>query len=114
MSETATKPGPTDDDIVNSLKTVVDPEMNVNIVDLGLVYRIDLDDDGQAQVFMTLTSPGCPVGPQIKQEVLEALNAVEGVVDTKVQFVFNPPWSPAMMSQDAKDELGFMDDDDDY
>jgi len=114
MTETATRKQPSDEEIIDSLKTVEDPEMGVNIVDLGLVYRIDMDDDGQAQVYMTLTSPGCPVGPQIKAEVVAALQTLEGVITAKVQFVFNPPWTPAMMSQDAKDELGFMDDDDEY
>ncbi|MEI6044052.1 MAG: metal-sulfur cluster assembly factor [Chloroflexota bacterium] len=113
MTEAATKTQPSDDEIINALKEVQDPELGLNIVDLGLVYRLDLESDGQLQVFMTLTSPGCPVGPQIKAEVIGALAALEGVHTVKVQFVFVPPWNPAMMSQDAKDELGYYGDDDD-
>jgi metal-sulfur cluster biosynthetic enzyme len=111
MSETSTRTQPSDEEIIESLKQVVDPELGINIIDLGLVYRIDIDDDGLTQVFMTLTTPGCPAGPQIKHEVVDSLSAVDGIGDVKVQFVFNPPWSPAMMSQEAKDELGIFDDD---
>lgn len=113
MSEVATRTQPSDDEIINSLKTVSDPELGVNIIDLGLVYRIDLDDDGQAQIYMTLTSPGCPAGPEIKHDVQEAVSSLDGISDVRIQFVFNPPWSPAMMSQEAKDELGYEDDYDD-
>ncbi len=113
MSETTTRTQPSDEEIINSLKEVYDPEMGVNIIDMGLVYRLDIDDDGQAQIFMTLTSPACPAGPQIKGDVVDALISLEGITEAKVQFVFNPPWSPAMMSQDAKDELGYYDDDED-
>lgn len=112
MSETSTRTQPSDEEIINSLRQVIDPELGINIVDLGLVYRIDIDDDGQTQVFMTLTSPGCPAGPQLKHEVVDSLGSVDGISDVKVQFVFNPPWSPAMMSQEAKDELGYFDDED--
>jgi len=100
----------TDDQIVGALKGVIDPELGVNIVDLGLVYRIDIDDDGEVQMFMTLTSPGCPAGPQIRNDVKNALSELEGIEGVKVNFVFNPPWSPEMMSETAKDELGIMDD----
>ncbi len=113
MTETATTKQPSDEEILNSLKTVIDPELGVNIIDMGLVYRIDLDDDGKAQLFMTLTSPGCPAGPQIKGDVIEALSSVEGVTDVRIQFVFNPPWSPAMMTPEGKEELGIMDEEDD-
>ncbi len=101
--------GPSDDDIVTALKTVVDPELGVNIVDLGLVYRIDIDDNGEIQMFMTLTSPGCPAGPEIRNEVKNVLSELEGIESVKVNIVFNPPWSPSMMSEAARDELGIMD-----
>ncbi len=103
-----------DDEIITALKTVEDPELGVNIIDLGLVYRIDVDDDGDIQLYMTLTSPGCPAGPEIKGGVQSALTAMDGINNVNIQFVFNPPWSPAMMSNEAKDELGIdydLDDD---
>ncbi len=103
----------TDDEIIGALKTVTDPELGVNIIDLGLVYRIDIDDDGQLQLFMTLTSPGCPAGPEIKHDVQSSLEALDGIKKVNIQIVFNPPWTPAMMSNDAKDELGLDYDDDD-
>lgn len=111
----ATQPtkGPSDDDIIGALKTVYDPELGVNIVDLGLVYRLDLSDDGEMDVFMTLTSPGCPAGPELRTEVMNNLTSLNGISNVKVNFVFNPPWTPAMMSQEAKDELGIGDEYDD-
>ena len=102
-----------DDEIIGALKTVTDPELGVNIIDLGLVYRIDIDDDGDVQLYMTLTSPGCPAGPEIRNGVKSALEELGGINTVNVQFVFNPPWSPAMMSQEAKDELGIDYDTDD-
>ncbi|HEX2914886.1 MAG TPA: iron-sulfur cluster assembly protein [Chloroflexia bacterium] len=101
-----------DDEIIGALKTVEDPELGVNIIDLGLVYRIDIDDDGDVQVYMTLTSPGCPAGPEIKHDVQTALTSMEGISKVNIQFVFNPPWNPSMMSAEAKDELGIDYDDD--
>ncbi len=102
-----------DDEIINALKSVTDPELGVNIIDLGLVYRIDIDDEGEVQLYMTLTSPGCPAGPEIKGGVNDALVAMDGIHKVNVQFVFNPPWSPSMMSNEAKDELGLDYDDED-
>ena len=102
-----------DDDIITALKTVTDPELGVNIIDLGLVYRIDIDDEGEVQLYMTLTSPGCPAGPELKHDVREALIAMDSISNVNVQFVFNPPWTTSMMSKEAKDELGMDYDDDD-
>jgi metal-sulfur cluster biosynthetic enzyme len=102
-----------DEEIITSLKTVTDPELGINIIDLGLVYRVDIDDNNDIQLFMTLTSPGCPAGPEIRNGVRDALTSLDGVSNVHVQFVFNPPWSPAMMTNEAKDELG-IDYDDDY
>jgi metal-sulfur cluster biosynthetic enzyme len=102
-----------DDEILSALKGVEDPELGINIIDLGLVYRIDVDDDGDVQLYMTLTSPGCPAGPEIKNDVKSALSALGSINNVNVQFVFNPPWNPAMMSQEAKDELGIDYDTDD-
>lgn len=102
-----------DEEIISSLKTVTDPELGINIIDLGLVYRVDIDDNNDIQLFMTLTSPGCPAGPEIRNGVKEALISLDGVSNVNVQFVFNPPWTPAMMTDEAKDELG-IDYDDEY
>ena len=102
-----------DEEIITSLKTVTDLELGINIIDLGLVYRVDIDDNNDIQLFMTLTSPGCPAGPEIRNGVRDALISLDGVSNVNVQFVFNPPWSPAMMTNEAKDELS-IDYDDDY
>lgn len=101
MSATFTK-----DDVREGLKNVFDPEIGVNIVDLGLVYDAAVSDAGDVLVTMTLTSLGCPLGPVIVQEVNNALKDLPGIGDTDVKLVWSPPWSPDMMSEDAKDELG--------
>ncbi|MFZ5915346.1 MAG: metal-sulfur cluster assembly factor [Chloroflexota bacterium] len=96
----------TQEQIQQALKKVYDPEIGINIVDLGLVYGIDVVDD-QVFVNMTLTSPGCPVGPQIVRSVQREAAALEGVGQVDVQLVWSPLWSPEMMSEQAKDELGY-------
>jgi metal-sulfur cluster biosynthetic enzyme len=96
----------TKDDIYGGLKNVYDPEIGINIVDLGLVYDADIEDDGDVLVTMTLTSLGCPLGPVIMQEVNNALKDLPGIGDTDVKLVWSPAWSPDMMSEEAKDELG--------
>jgi metal-sulfur cluster biosynthetic enzyme len=96
-----------EDQVREALKGVVDPEMGINIVDLGLVYETRVSPEGEAEVVMTLTSPGCPLGPVIEDEVRRALGAVYGVGDVRVTIVWNPPWRPEMMSEDAKLELGY-------
>ena len=101
MSATFTK-----DDVREGLKNVYDPEIGVNIVDLGLVYDADISDAGDVLVTMTLTSLGCPLGPVIVQEVTNALGDFPSIGSVDVKLVWSPPWSPDMMSEDAKDELG--------
>ena len=96
----------TREDVRENLKGVYDPEIGVNIVDLGLVYDADVSDKGDVLVTMTLTSLGCPLGPVIVQEVTNALKDLPGLGDVDVKLVWSPPWSPDMMSEDAKDELG--------
>jgi len=91
--------------LVQALKTVLDPELNVNIFDLGLIYSIETNED-LVSVEMTLTSPGCPVGPEILRNTIAALEKVEGVGKTDVRLVMYPPWSPDRMTDDARDELG--------
>lgn len=94
------------DDVFDGLKNVYDPEIGINIVDLGLIYDADIDETGDVLVTMTLTSLGCPLGPVIMQEVNNALRDLPGIGDTDVKLVWSPPWTPEKMSEEAKDELG--------
>ena len=96
------------EELVEALKNVDDPEIGMNIVDLGLVYGVDWDDDkGHVHVDLTLTSPGCPLGPEIIRNIKRELRAVEEVLDAEVDLVWSPLWHPSMMSDYAKDELGY-------
>ncbi len=98
------------EDVTEALKKVDDPELGMNIVDLGLVYAIDADEDtGHVHVDLTLTSPGCPLGPEIIRNVKRELRALDDVLSTSVDLVWSPLWHPKMMSQYAKDELGYDD-----
>ena len=98
---------PDNDAIVGALKTVKDPELNVNIVDLGLVYTIQIRED-QVDVEMTLTSPACPAGPEILRNAVGAIEKLEGVAKANVKLVMTPPWTPERMSDEARDELGIF------
>lgn len=95
------------EEILNALRTVKDPELNVNVVDLGLVYTVQSQED-RIDVEMTLTSPACPAGPEILQNAVKALEAMEGVSKANVRLVMSPPWSPDRMSDAARDELGIF------
>lgn len=94
--------------IVAALKTCYDPEIPVDIYELGLVYKVDVEDDNTVKVEMTLTSPHCPVAESLPAEVKEKVAAVEGVKACEVEIVWDPPWSPAMMSEEARLELGML------
>ena len=109
MSET-TPPMPEDllPAIIEALKTVYDPEIPVNIYDLGLIYDVKLDDDFFADVSMTLTAPGCPVAETFPGIVENAVKGVAGVADAKVELTFDPPWTTDCMSEEAKLELGMI------
>ena len=96
----------TDDMVFEALKEVYDPEIGVNIVDLGLVYGIDVKEGNDVEVTMTLTSMGCPLGPVIIQDIQQTVAKLDGGGSTFVRIVWSPPWSPAMMTEDARDELG--------
>ncbi len=107
--ETTEKLPLTEDNVRTTIKQVDDPEIGINIVDLGLVYEINIQNEKEVQVVMTLTTPFCPVGPSIKQQVGNVIKKdVEGVEKVDVQFTFNPPWDKEMMSEDAKAELGIF------
>ena len=93
------------DDMVQALKTVYDPEIPVDIFELGLIYKIDIDDDRNVVIDMTLTAPGCPVAGEMPIWVENAAGSVEGVQDVKVNLVFDPPWDPSRMSEEARGAL---------
>lgn len=93
--------------LVSALRTVKDPELNVNVIDLGLVYSIQSHDD-EVDVEMTLTSPACPAGPEMLRNAVSALENLEGVSKANVRLVMSPPWSPERMTDAARDELGFF------
>ena len=95
-------------DIVKMLRTVYDPEIPVNVYDLGLIYRIDLHEDGNVEIDMTLTSPNCPVADFIVEDVIDRVESIDGVKKLKLELVFEPMWSQEMMSEEAKAELGFL------
>lgn len=96
------------DQIEGVLRTVYDPEIPVNIYDLGLVYEIKLEDRGEVKITMTLTAPACPAAGEIIHDVQQKVEAVEGVIDCHVQLTFDPPWTKEMMTEEAKLELGFL------
>src|SRR5215467_11829996 len=93
------------DDLVAALKTVFDPEIPVDIYELGLIYRLDVDADHNIELDMTLTAPGCPVAGDMPGWVENAVSSVPGVGQVKVNLVFDPPWDPSRMSEEAKLEL---------
>ncbi|WP_235867076.1 iron-sulfur cluster assembly protein [Roseibium marinum] len=96
------------EEIVAAIRTVLDPEIPVNIYDLGLIYDITVNELGIAEIEMTLTAPGCPVAGEIVGWVQKAVNDVAGVDAVVVRLVFEPPWDQSKMSEEAKLELGFM------
>jgi len=96
------------DEIEAVLHTIYDPEIPVNIIELGLVYEINIEDDGKVKIVMTLTAPGCPVAGDIVVEVQQKVEAIQGVSDVHVHMTFDPAWTMEMMSEEAKLELGFL------
>ena len=96
------------DQLVEACRSVYDPEIPVNIYDLGLIYTIDVDDDSAVKVIMTLTAPGCPVAGEMPGWIAEAIEPLPGVKQVDVELVWEPPWGMDMMSDEARLELGFM------
>ena len=94
--------------IVSMLKTVFDPEIPVNVYDLGLIYKIDVADSGEATIDMTLTAPNCPAADFIMEDVRQKVESIDGVESATVNLVFEPEWDKDMMSEEAKLELGFL------
>jgi FeS assembly SUF system protein len=97
-----TEPRPTEDAVIAACGTVYDPEIPVNIYELGLIYTIEIHDDGNVQVEMTLTAPGCPSAQELPEQVRQAILAVPGVSACDVDVVWDPPWDPSRMSEDAR------------
>jgi FeS assembly SUF system protein len=95
-------------DIVKTLKGVYDPEIPVNIYDLGLIYEIEVDDNRKVTITMTLTAPNCPLADQVVDEVQQKIAQIEGVTDVEVRLTFDPPWDKSRMSDEAMLELGFL------
>ncbi len=95
------------DDIIAAIKTVYDPEIPADIYELGLIYRIDIEDDRSIKIDMTLTAPGCPVAGEMPGWVENAVSAVEGVSGVQVNMTFDPPWTPDRMSEEAQIAVGW-------
>ncbi|MDA0269409.1 MAG: iron-sulfur cluster assembly protein [Chloroflexi bacterium] len=100
MADTEAIAFPTNEEIHETLRKVEDPELRMSIVDLGLVYRAEIDDQGVVTVDMTLTSPGCPVGPMLQGMIFHTLTQMDGVMDVEVNLVWSPPWDPKTMASD--------------
>jgi FeS assembly SUF system protein len=97
-----------EDKIINVLKAIFDPEIPVDIYELGLIYEIKIDDEFNTEIIMTLTSPNCPVAESLPKEVEDKVGEVHGVKTSKVNIVFDPPWDKDMMSEEAKLDLGMI------
>jgi len=98
----------TEQAVLDALKHVVDPELGINIVDLGLVYDVDISESGAIHIEYTLTTMGCPIGPLIEQQMQSFLEGVPGVASVEAEMVLRPPWTPEMMSEEAKAALGYF------
>lgn len=96
----------TAEDVENALTNVIDPELGLDFVELGLIYGIEVDD-GRVHVTYTLTSPGCPIGPMVAEQIEEFVSELEGVESVESAMTFTPPWTPDRMSEDAKFALGY-------
>jgi len=95
------------EDVHEALRDVIDPELGLDFVELGLIYDVTIDDEGVVEVLYTLTSPGCPIGPQVSEQIEEFVGELEGVTEVRPTLTFSPPWTPERMSEDAKFALGF-------
>jgi len=97
-----------EEEIVNTLKNIYDPEIPVNIYDLGLIYEVNVNEQGKAIIVMTLTSPNCPVAESMPEEVFEKVSEINGVKHVDVNLTFDPPWTKDMLSEEALLELGLL------
>jgi metal-sulfur cluster biosynthetic enzyme len=115
VTDPATASAPSGDDapvgkeaVLDALRNVVDPELGINIVDLGLVYEVEIGADGGVDITYSLTTMGCPIGPMIEDQMRQFLAPVPGVGEVRPEMVLRPPWSPEMMSDEAKGALGIF------
>jgi len=99
---------PSQDRVLDALRHVIDPELGINIVDLGLVYDVEVSEQGAVHIEYTLTTMGCPIGPLIEHQMQSFLAGVPGVTSVESEMVLRPPWSPEMMSEEAKAALGYF------
>ena len=97
---------PSVDEVTEALTNVIDPELGLDFVELGLIYEVEVEDQ-DVYVTFTLTSPGCPIGPQVSEQIQEYVGELEGVAKVHPKMVFTPPWTPDLMSEDAKFALGY-------
>jgi len=97
----------TEEDVYEVLEEVIDPELGLDFVSLGLVYDVNIEDDSEVYVTFTLTTPACPIGPQVSEQMREFVGDLPGVTAVHPKMIFDPPWSPEMMSEEAKFALGF-------
>src|SRR3954465_5060293 len=95
-----------EEDVIDALSNVIDPELGLDFVELGLVYGVEIDG-GTVNVTFTLTTPACPIGPQVSEQMIEFVSEVEGVTEVVPHMTFQPAWTPELMSEDAKFALGF-------
>jgi FeS assembly SUF system protein len=98
---------PSEQRVKNKLKTVIDPELGINIVDLGLIYKVKVENKGKVEILMTLTTPGCPLAGVFNDLVGNAVRELAGVEDVFIELTFDPPWTEEMMTKEARAELGF-------
>ena len=96
-----------EEDVLEALSNVIDPELGLDFVELGLIYGIEVTEDADVHVTFTLTSPGCPIGPQVAEQIREYVGELEGIEKVHPKMVFTPPWTPELMSEDAKFALGY-------
>ncbi len=108
MSENKIDPNLLGEKIVNELKQVYDPEIPVDVYELGLIYDVFINEDNEVKILMTLTSPNCPVAESLPKEVEDKVKSLDEVKDAEVEITFDPPWTKYLMSDEAKLELGFM------
>ncbi len=95
------------EDVNDALREVIDPELGLDFVELGLIYEVEIEEPGAVKVTFTLTSPGCPIGPQVSEQIQEFVSELDGVQRVESAMTFTPPWTPERMSEDAKFALGF-------
>ena len=95
------------DDVLEALSNVIDPELGLDFVELGLVYGVEIQESGRVEVTFTLTTPACPIGPQVSEQMEEFVGELPGVTEVVPSMVFTPPWTPEKMSEDAKFALGY-------